>query len=696
VDALRFGLAAALVLLVPGAVLAVAAGGARRLSRAEALAWCLGASPALWSLAFLWTRVAGLDWGRAACLAALGSGCLYLCWRGFRRRSGRRRALVTRRNLATAAALTIVLAALVLRLRDARGLAAAPWVDGYHHTVITQLFLEQGGLPRDYRPYVAADRFDYHFGFHALCASICWTSGLEPRRVVLWTGQLLAALAPLTVLLLARLLGLGSGAALCAAALPAAWLWFPAYYLSWGRYTQLTGLLLLPAALWSLRQALHAADSRAGIGWRRVLAPGATAALLAAGLLLTHYRVTLLFLVAAPFAAWTGSWRGTGKRLASASVLGVLAIAAMAPWLRMGLGVALTAFVHPAAGPASAASGEVAQAAPGWILTQHGGGFWLRLALLGLAWASFARRRGAWALVAWTVLALLLTRPAAWGQSRAWAMPPFALAISLWLAVAIGCGWLAEGMAGLDWHAPRVRRWAVLLLAAFVGVAWLGRGADLADAPESLAAVVAAALGLGLLAGQPGRRRPGTSATQGPLIAAALALTLVGAWTMPEVLNEGTVILRPQELPAAAWIRDHCPGDARFFINQAAWNQGAYRGVDGGYWLPLTAGRAVSLPAAVYALHDLAMVHAVQARAERLAAADRLTDAELQDLLDEAKAGWIYLGPGSKAPARGMLTAERLDRVAGLSLRYDRDGVRIYERLGRTRVTAAGHVIYSR
>jgi hypothetical protein len=165
---------------------------------------------------------------------------------------------------------------------------------------------------------------------------------------------------------------------------------------------------------------------------------------------------------------------------------------------------------------------------------------------------------------------------------------------------------------------------------------------------------------------------------------------------MPEVLNEGTVILRPQELPAAAWIRDHCPGDARFFINQAAWNQGAYRGVDGGYWLPLTAGRAVSLPAAVYALHDPDMVHAVQARAERLAAADRLTDAELQDLLDEAKAGWIYLGPGSKAPARGMLTAERLERVAGLSLRYDRDGVRIYERLGRTRVTAAGHVIYSR
>lgn len=106
---------------------------------------------------------------------------------------------------------------------------------------------------------VTADRFDYHYGFHAVCAAISWVSGVEPRRSVLWTGQLLIALTPLALLLLARLVGLGGFGALVAAAMPAACLWFPAYYLSWGRYTQLTGLLLMPAALWSLRRALEGA-----------------------------------------------------------------------------------------------------------------------------------------------------------------------------------------------------------------------------------------------------------------------------------------------------------------------------------------------------------------------------------------------------------------------------------------------------
>lgn len=697
-DALRFGLAAALVLWVPGAVLAVLGGGVRRLSIAEAAAWCLGASAPTWALVFLWSRVAGVTWGRGICVLALALGSLFLAWRWFRRQRGptRRRSLSRRRPLVSVTALFIVLAALTLRLRDARGLAAAPWVDGYHHTVITQLFLEQGGLPHDYRPYVAADRFDYHFGFHALCAAISWTSGLEPRRVVLWTGQLLAALAPLSVLLLARLLGLGAGAALLAAALPAAWLWFPAYYLSWGRYTQLTGLLVLPAALWSLRLALRAAGGRAG-RWRRpAMAPMGTAALLAAGLLLTHYRVTLLYALAAPLLLPPLSWRGIGKRLTRLAAVGVLALVAVAPWLWMGLGTALSAFVLPANAAGAMTGGEVAQAAPGWILTQHGGGFWLRLALLGLGWAAFVRRRGAWALVAWISFALLLTRPAAWGQSRAWAMPPFALAISLWLAVAIGCGWLAEAIAGLRWRAAPIRVWAGALLAAYAAVAWLGRGAELSDQPEALAAAIAAALGLTLLDGRARPARPWSLTRERALATAALVLTAVGAWSMPGVLNDGTVILRPEELAAAGWIRSHCPRDARFFINQTAWNQGAFRGVDGGYWLPLTAGRSVSLPPAVYALHDAAMVREVQARADRLAGVDRLSDADLWALLEDAAAGWVYLGPGSAAQAQGMLTAERLDRLPGLALRYDRDGVRVYERLRSGHVTTAGHVIYSR
>ena len=691
-DAIRFGLAAAFVLTAPGALLASWTGATRRLTAVEALAWCVGAAPALWALVFLWSRLVGLTWSRPTILLLLAVCPVLLLLRAVRAARGNRRpvaATLARRATAvrwSAAlpALLIVLTAGILRFKDARGLVASPWVDGYHHTVIVQLFLDQDGLPRDYRPYVAADRFDYHYGFHALCAAISWVSGVEPQRSVLWTGQLLIALTPLALLLLARVVGLGGFGALVAAALPAAWLWFPAYYLSWGRYTQLTGLLLMPAALWSLRRALEGGALGPGLRARTTVLRAATAAALAAGLLLTHYRVMVFYGLGALLLAFPvrGLLAGLPGRLLRLTGVALLALGMVAPWLWQGLGQSLVGFAHLAplkTGLAQAT--DAVQAAPAWIITQHHGGFWLRLAALGLLWAALSRRRGAWALLAWTAGALALARPEPWGAARSWALPAFALAISWWLVLAIGCGWLADQTSRLWWRSRRTAPWAGMLLVAYGAIAWLGRDADWASRPEG-AALVAAALGLTLL-GRPveGGRADGPAATAGRVqTGLALLLLAAGAATMPGVLNDSTVILRSAELDAASWIRAHTPQGARFFINQTAWNQGAYRGVDGGYWLPLTAGRTVSLPPAIYALHDGAMVRAVQARAERLEAAEPLTDHDLGILLDEADADWVYVGPGSAALERGMVSAERWDRLAGLRLRYRRDGVSIYQR----------------
>lgn len=719
---LPIAIAAAVVLLLPGLALAPSVQVRRRLGLPLVIVWALCASPALWALLLLWSARMDVVWGRATVWLVL-LGLALLAWVRLRpggsERHKVRQGPQSGRILPPAAAILILAIALALRFGEAEGLVAAPWVDGYHHTVITQLFLDQQGLPQDYRPYLEADGFDYHFGFHALAALLSWLSGAEARLVVLWLGQLLCALVPLGLLLLGRQLGLGWLGQLTAQAMASAWLWFPPYYLSWGRYTQLTGLLVLPAALFTWQAAWRPGGRRQGarprLGDRGRSWDASLAALLTAGLLLTHYRVAAFFLLAlALLLLGPPAWRLAGRQLSRASRgdrdrelpdpsagrsstgawldrstllwSSLLTLVLAGPWLAAGFGERLRAWwalprtAVAAEGAAKAGAALSGLDLPAWVLVHHQGGLWLRLALLGLLVALLAGRRGAWALTGWLLLAGLLTWPGLWGIGQSWALPGFSLAISLWMPISLGVGWLAEGMGGLVLQGREERGamvWVAALMGIFGALAWRLQNEALAPATD-LPALLAAALGLSLLQrGTP--RGPGVRRAAGGAPWLPLGLAIVGALRMPPVINEATVILRAAELPAAAWIRSHSPPDARFLVAQALWNQGAYRGVDGGYWLPLTAGRANTVPPAVYALRDARQVHALQQRAQVLAQGDALSDQQILDLMQQAGADWIYVGLAA-ASGPGGLTAERLATVAGLRERYRDDAVRIFQR----------------
>ena len=57
--------------------------------------------------------------------------------------------------------------------------------DSYHHTLIEQLIIQNGGLPSNYLPYAHLATFSYHYGFHALVAAIDWlTKGIPARLLV--------------------------------------------------------------------------------------------------------------------------------------------------------------------------------------------------------------------------------------------------------------------------------------------------------------------------------------------------------------------------------------------------------------------------------------------------------------------------------------------------------------------------------
>jgi len=720
--AAKLGLCLAAVLVLPGLAALGLAG--HRSRGANRLALAVGASVALWPLAILWTTLAGWVWTPAtyraflalALVVAVGTTLLN------RRRPAPGDVDVPPRA-ATLALGAILMIAVALRLAHVGGVVVPPWVDGLHHTLIAQLFIDHGSVPPDFRPFLAVEPFYYHFGFHALAAAVAWLAGAGVTDAVLWTGQALNAAAVLSVYALARRLTVRAPAAVLAASVPAALYWFPSYFVTWGRYTQLAGLVALPA-VWIL-----VADACAV---RRPVRGQLLAAASAAGLLLVHYRVFAFFLIGAVLLAAYAppSLTAPGARaarLARVAAIGVAGGALVAPWLvrNFASGVRTLAASSPTWYRGSAETVETVSQVQDWLWTQGTNGFWIRLAIAGTAVALARRSPAALGVALASGLAALAVWPHVLGLPTSWMLPPFSLAISLFLPVAIGVGLLydvvaeslmaeskgtgtigagstgsgtigtespgaepvvAPWLAPLLTSGPRHTLLAVTALALIVAGAWEARGevSPLAGAGWSLVAQ-AAGIAFLIVAGRGSPRpdgagppRPGRYA-EAAALAAIVALAGAGAWRMREVINPGTLIALPADLPAAAWVRANTPPEARFLVSTAHWHLGTYRGIDGGYWLPILAGRETSIPAALYGYGRPEDVEAISAIAKVAERGDDLADAELSDLMDRAGAGYVYVGPAA-ADNASKLSAARLRRHPGLVEVYAEDGAHVFKR----------------
>ncbi|HVN53369.1 MAG TPA: hypothetical protein VMT46_03485 [Anaerolineaceae bacterium] len=153
------------------------------------------------------------------------------------------------------------------RLYQARTLVLPAWVDSLHHVLIVRKMLEAGGLPATLDPYLPVP-FYYHYGFHAIAAVFAFFSRFSPDQAVLVFGQALNAAVCLSVYRLGKALWQDAYRAAAAAALVGFFTTMPAYYLTWGRYTLLTGLILLPWP-WPISTSSPAGRSRApgSSGW---------------------------------------------------------------------------------------------------------------------------------------------------------------------------------------------------------------------------------------------------------------------------------------------------------------------------------------------------------------------------------------------------------------------------------------------
>lgn len=609
----------------------------------------LGLGLAWWPLLLLWTTQAGLRWSppvaQAAAAVTVTLGLVALLWSptplSWRLRRLRRQG----EWLGLMAVLTAI--TVQTRLAHIRGLALPVWVDPVHHVTIVRLMAAQGAVPTSYAPYIPGGVFTYHWGFHALPVWTVWLLGLDDAfdlaDTVLQVGQLLNVLTVPMFYAAGRLLFASRRAGLFTAAVVGVVSWFPAYYLSWGRYTHLTGVLLLPPlliVLWRLRRG-------------RTRGSVAAAVMLAAGLALIHVRVAFFAAILVALLGCVLVWQRRLRPLVVWGAVALLALLLTGPWW---LWLAQSAWAR---------SIVAVQGAAGQVWADYNVPNW------GLVWAprnALLIALGTFGLGAWL----------RWEQSAP-------------LVRGIGMGWpvSALGLALWSWSLPRLRRVSAtmfrawLLLVAWVAVTLLVLQGHLLGLPHvrfvhinagimTLFAALGPAVG-GLTAWALGVLAPPRAAralTGGVLIAAALW----GSGGMQSVVNRATILATPADRAALLWIRDHTPPDARFAVNTWRWLANTYAGSDGGYWIPVLTDRASVLPSTQYASAlPRDQVLAVHARLARLANATSLDDPSLRAELVAQGVTYLYIGPRA-----GALRAEQIDGRPFVNLLYRRDGVSIY------------------
>ncbi len=617
----RLSLAEALVLFVPGMA-------ALRALRLPASGWsgaglALGLSVAFWPLLMMACRAAGLMLtpGR---LAFLSLTLLVLALVGQRPKRLARWSVW--QPDAAAVALAIVLAVAVgLRVLHVQGIVVPPWVDGYHHSLVVQLFLEQGGLPTSWQPYLPVERFYYHFGFHSLAAVVAWLAGANAAQATLWTGQALNALVALAMFPLLRRCTLHAAASVLGMAVPVALYYFPAYFAAWGRYTQLAGLCVLPAAwllLDDLLQAPPPGTNPTAVSRRRLIV---ASGLLTAGLFLVHVRVFVFYLIGWPIVVTANLRRPGGRhsRLVALVAATGLATLVVIPWVASALVPAI--LDRAAISSRWYESSPIATRVPAWLFTIGLNRPLLLLGTAGLVLGLIARRGAAWAAALYVAIAVLVVESHRWGLPPNDFLSPFALAISAFALVA-----LAVAVGG------------DVLLTALVA-------------------------------------RCPTGARFAPAIMAALAVlaSLLGARQLRQVVTPATILVEPADVEAASWLRQNTPRGACFVVTTGPWQLGTFRGLDAGYWLPLLARRASTIPASFYNDGEVAYALTVNRVAEVLARGDRITDEQLLAVMAESGARYVYVGPASQSKD-AALSASRLEVVRELERIYDRGGVSVF------------------
>lgn len=577
----------------------------------DGAAWlgtALSLGVAAWPLVWYWVSFAGGRWSGGALWGVVGLG-----WGAIAVIVARRRARRETRNRASArsrpARLThltltaLLLVTLASRFIAVRGLSFPPWVDSSRHALITAVMVEQGRTPRNYEPLLPVDSFPYHFGFHTLSASLAMMTGDPLPRLLIDMMQLLGGILPLAVYAAGWLTTRRRAVGLIAAFLVALPFFFPGYYATWGRMTQLSAMVVMPVTL--------ALTWRLGRGWPRLWP---LVGLLAAGLFLIHFRVFLFYLPFAGLAA-VAHW------LRYRRMTGLLKAAALGATLVLPRAVELLAITDPVQSLQKSSAGyndfPIGYVTTGWER------IYLVAAALGVIYVGVAIvRRRRWAafpllLIIWVGTLFILLAGGRFGLPETLIVNLNSMYITLFLPLALLLAIVAD------------RSWRSL-----AGRLPTGRAVSL------LAPLMAAPVGV------------------------LLGMLLLFGWRQQiNILNRQTILAMPEDVPALTWVGDELPADARLAVNAWRWSGATWAGSDGGAWLVPLTGLATSTPPVdhIYNRELFAEVRAFNEAATTIedwsdpAAADWLAEQGITHVFVGARGGYFDPARLSRNPALEMV-----------------------------------------
>jgi hypothetical protein len=589
-------------------------------SWAEELTLACGISIALPPLLFQAVQFVGLPWNRGMTLLYVAVAYLVpvLAW-GFQHGNGRRPCAVGVWH--TCLLLGSIGVALLARLYVIRDLPTGMWGDSYHHTMIAQLLVDNEGLFSSWEPYAPLATFTYHYGFHANAALFHWLSGISIPKSVLYVGQFVNVASLASAYVLTTRLSGNRHAGLWAVLLTGFVNTLPAYYVNWGRYTQLTGQVILPAVVICWIAVLETKDLR----WRRIV----LAALVTAGLMLTHYIVTIfavlflgaylvLLLVRCPPRPQVTALVGRSMAITS------LSLVAAVPWLLNTLSGYLVrnvqGFVSQKVGADRIAGGTTLPQIPPFYLE----GVILLLAAIGLVIA-LARRAWRLALLAgWSMLLILVVVPYLFGLPGTGVITWFTAYIALYITI--------------------------IPLAAYT----LGVGQELIVAWRSRFGYLIAAAGV-------------------------VAVSVWGLRWQQDLIEPKHQLFWPADAKAMDWIMHHTPPDVLFLVNMfPAYGDSLFVGSDGGWWIPLLAKRQTTLPPLSYGSERSEppeFSRHINAFAFALREHPLPSDEGIR-LCREAGIQYIY--SGARSQQRDKIDVEALRQHPAFEVVYEHEGVVIF------------------
>lgn len=507
------------------------------------------------------------------------------------------------------------------------------WSDSLHHTLLTQLTAMQGKLPVSLEPYFSIPLDKYHLGLYALSATVQWLAQVPAHTALLWTAQVLNGLCGIGVyLVLDRKVGrLG---AVFGAAVVGLWAHQPAWYVNWGRFTQMSSQIILLIAWLVTWEAIAAwkrsrHENKAYILWNTGYAAALTGAVF-----LLHFRVAAFYILLLIISVTWELWKAQRERQIFPVLLGTLAVGVVALIV---VAPALWQAVHGYVTPHLIAL-ETAQAT----------GRTYRVPQVARAYHEFP----------WNTTRILVARP--------WLM------ILATLAAVIGSFKRNKlVLCSLSWM-------VALYLVANAHVL----GIPLVSITNLGAVLIMFYLPIGLIVGSATQellnslhlrwRELGIRLVMGIILAASFVASHVRVTEIEPFRH----FVTPEDMAAMDWINANTPPDALFAVNTYFWLPNSPHGTDGGYWIPYFTDRRTTVGTMInnlgggeYLREIVEMSHAV----EQLEV-DNTSLAELRAL----GVDYVYIGRGGDFSGPG-LNATQLKEAESVRLLYQEGGVFIFQ-----------------